>query len=65
MYIDAVSKIKELNRTGVNTEYRDIVCKHSRDWLYIADVSQKIAINEIFYKTSIADFYILLLEKCL
>ena len=59
IYPDAVNKIKELYEGGSDTTYRDITCKMSIDGRYIADISQKEAIDNLFETTGIADFYIL------
>lgn len=60
-YSTAVTKIKELYNasSSVDTTYRDITCKLTSDGRYIADYSQKNAIDTLFSETGIADFYIL------
>lgn len=58
-YPDAIEKIQELYTDGLEIEYRGITCRRSIDGRYIADIEQKEAIDEIFDKTGIADFYIL------
>ena len=58
-YSDAVSKIKELYSTGTETTYREITCKKSTDGRYIADITQKTAIDNLYTQTGIADFYVL------
>ena len=58
-YPDAVNRIKELYTAGTDTTYRGISCKKTTDGRYIADISQKTAIDTLYSKTGIADFYIL------
>ena len=58
-YPDAVAKIKELYQAGEETTYREITCKRSQDGRYIADITQKEAIEALFTSTGVADFYIL------
>jgi hypothetical protein len=58
-YPDAVNKIKELYAGGTDTTFRGISCKKTTDGRYIADISQKTAIDNLFNTTSVADFYIL------
>ena len=58
-YPDAVNKIKELYADGTDTTFRGISCKKTTDGRYIADISQKTAIDNLFNTTGIADFYIL------
>lgn len=59
VYPDAVNEIKELYEGGSDTIYREIACKMSVDGRYIADISQKEAVDNLFETTGIADFYIL------
>ena len=59
VYTDAVNKIKELYSSGSETNYRGISCKKSKDGRYIADITQKDTIDNLFTTTGIADFYIL------
>ena len=58
-YPDAVNKIKELYAGGTDTTFRGISCKKTTDGRYIADISQKTAIDNLFNTTGVADFYIL------
>ncbi len=58
-YPDAVNRIKELYTAGTDTTYRGISCKKTTDGRYIADISQKTAIDTVYSETGIADFYIL------
>ena len=58
-YPDAIEKIKELYNDGLEIEYRGVACRRSIDGRYIADIAQKEAVDEVFEKTGIADFYIL------
>lgn len=58
-YPDAVAKIKELYENGTDTEYRGITCRRSTDGRYVADVSQKDAIDALFTESGVADFYVL------
>ena len=58
-YPDAVNRIKELYTAGTDTTYRGISCKKTTDGRYIADISQKTAIDTLYSETGIADFYIL------
>lgn len=60
-YSTAVNKIKSLynSSSSVSSTYRNINCKLTADGRYIADISQKSAIDTLFDQTGIADFYIL------
>ena len=58
-YPDAVNQIIEEFDEGVTTTYRGISCVQSLTGHYIADISQKSAIDQLFSQTGIADFYIL------
>ena len=58
-YPDAVNQITEEFDEGVSVTYREISCVQSLTGHYIADISQKDAIDQLFYQTGIADFYIL------
>lgn len=58
-YPDAVEKIKSLYAEGVEWEYRGIPCKKTFDGRFIADISQKNAIDELYVTTGVADFYVL------
>lgn len=58
-YPDAIEKIKELYNDGLEIEYRGVACRRSIDGRYIADIAQKEAVDEVFEKTGVADFYIL------
>ncbi len=58
-YPDAVNKIKSLYNDGIEWEYRGITCKKTFDGRFIADVSQKSAVDQLFGTTGVADFYIL------
>lgn len=58
-YPDAVNQIIEEFDEGVSVTYREISCVQSLTGHYIADISQKDAVDQLFYQTGIADFYIL------
>ncbi len=58
-YPDAVNQIIEEFDEGVTTTYRGISCVQSLTGHYIADISKKSAIDQLFSQTGIADFYIL------
>lgn len=58
IYTDAVSNIASAYASGTATTYREIPCKRATDGRYIADISQKTAIDELFEETGVADFYI-------
>lgn len=60
-YSDAVNKIIELynHKDTIDSVYQDIPCKITADGKYIADISQKPAIDNLFTATGIADFFIL------
>lgn len=59
VYPDAVNAIKNLYINGEDTQYRGITSILSTDGRYIADISQKGAIDELFASTGVADFYVL------
>lgn len=58
IYTDAVSNIASAYASGTATTYREISCKRATDGRYIADISQKDAIDDLFDETGVADFYI-------
>lgn len=58
IYTDAVSNIASAYASGTATTYREIPCKRATDGRYIADISQKDAIDDLFDETGVADFYI-------
>ena len=58
-YPDAVNQIIEEFDEGATTTYRGISCVQSLTGHYIADISKKSAIDQLFSQTGIADFYIL------
>lgn len=58
-YPDAVNNVIEAYTSGVETTYREIPCKKATDGRYIADITQKTAIDELFNTSGVADFYIL------
>ena len=59
VYSSAVNDVKQAYSNGVQTTYRGISCKRAADGRYIADISQKSAVDELFSTTGVADFYIL------
>ena len=59
VYPEALAKIKQLFEDGADTVYRDVECKRSIDGRYIADISQKAKVDELFALTGVADFYVL------
>ena len=59
VYPEALAKIKQLFEDGADTVYREVECKRSVDGRYIADISQKDKVDELFALTGVADFYVL------
>ncbi len=59
VYPDAVNQIIEEFDEGVPVTYREISCVQSLTGHYIADISQKEVIDQLFSQTGVADFYIL------
>lgn len=58
-YSSAVDKILEEYEKGIETTYRGISCNRAISGVYIADIIQKSAIEELYSNTGIANFYIL------
>lgn len=59
VYPDAVNQIIEEFDEGVPVTYREISCVQSLTGHYIADITQKEVIDQLFSQTGVADFYIL------
>lgn len=58
-YPQAVGKIVKEYGNGADVTVRGVVCKKASNGHIIADISQKPAIDELYTKSGIADFYIL------
>lgn len=58
VYPDAVIAIQKYYNNGIETTYRGVPCKQASNKMYIADITQKNKIDELFNTTGIADFYI-------
>lgn len=58
-YPDAVAKIQTDYANAQETTHRGITCKKSADGKFIADISQKTAIDELYDSSGFSDFYIL------
>ena len=58
-YPDAVSEIQTDYANAQETTHRGITCKKSADGKFIADISQKTAIDELYDSSGFSDFYIL------
>ncbi len=58
-YPDAVARIEEAYAGGATVTYQGIKSKRASNGWYIADISKKDAVDELFTSTEIADFYVL------
>lgn len=57
-YPDAVNMILTEYEQGTNTTYRGISCKYSVTGRYIADISKKDDVDELYAASGIADLYV-------
>lgn len=57
-YPDAVNMILTEYEQGTNTTYRGISCKYSVTGRYIADISKKDEVDELYAASGIADLYV-------
>lgn len=57
-YPDAVNMIINEYDSGVSSTYRGISCKRSVSGRYIADISQKDAVDELYSTSGVADIYV-------
>ena len=57
-YPDAVNMIINEYNSGVSSTYRGIACKRSVSGRYIADISKKDDVDELYATTGVADIYL-------
>ena len=57
-YPDAVNMILTEYEQGTNTTYRGISCKYTATGRYIADISKKDDVDELYATSGIADIYV-------